>query len=819
MDTPPGGIAIRPRAHSGSAWALAGALGTALLIWGVALLSMAGEVGRPFPGFFTNPEYVVSGFTPHDYTGPQAGLRPWDRITAVNGRNPRELAVSVREAGVGATLVYTVERSGQSLQVPVRTMLFTADILWDVLPGYFASSAIFLAVGVFVYQRNPAAPLCRYLLAYLLVWAIGGAIVWESYLSLGKWMGRLLVPYAIVAPVAGWIFFWRFSPDAAWQRFLARVPVIRTFVLVGAVSIVAMSLLRLLTHALDVPALWRVLVFVDGWPYFVVFGLGSIVVKAFPLVRLVTRSPSRLLRQQAMVMLIGLLVGLAGWYLYLWAPAAVHIAPISRVQWGSLIPAVYPLSIAYAVLRYRLLDISVVVRKGLIYSLLTATLTAVFILLSLLVGLLFESLTDQPPLLAMAISAVVVALLSQPVRGRIQAFVDRAFFRRDEEVRQTLTAFSRTLSTLRTRAEVVQLVRDTITRVLGAGSVTLWTGDGGRYVPGEVCDPAAEGLAVDDELGAWFRVEGAVLLPLRSGGSAAAEALRRGGTEVAVPLFVGEALIGVLTLSARRSGEPYRQADLDLLTMLGQSAALALENARLSEERVDLVRQQFIQAAQIQEEERRRIARDLHDGVGATLAGLSLRLHRVRRLLEAEQSPTAGEVAELASESQAGIRDIRRLVYDLRPAVLDELGLVPALREFLARYERDQGVSAVLSAPDDVSRLPSAVETTLFRIVQEALTNVSRHAEARRVEVCLTCVKAYARLEVADDGRGFDAAAPTGGSHMGLWSMQKRVEQFGGSFEVDSAPGRGTRVVARIPLDNGWVEGSSRHGQDQHPDR
>jgi signal transduction histidine kinase len=278
-----------------------------------------------------------------------------------------------------------------------------------------------------------------------------------------------------------------------------------------------------------------------------------------------------------------------------------------------------------------------------------------------------------------------------------------------------------------------------------------------------------------------------------------AEGLRQTGATLAVPLLAGEKLLGILTLGEKRSGDLYTQEDLELLTTLAHSATLALENARLHEERLAILRQQLAQVTTAQEEERRRIARELHDGVGPALASLNIRLRTARRLLERDHHPAVDEIEELAELAQTNIQDIRRLIYDLRPAALDELGLVPALREYLARCQQEHGLIIQFTAGEG-ERLPASVETALFRITQEALNNVVRHAQAQRVDVALMRDEAHVILRVADDGQGFDPQAPRSGIHVGLWSMRERVEQLGGRFEVESVPGRGTTVGAIIPL-------------------
>jgi len=229
-------------------------------------------------------------------------------------------------------------------------------------------------------------------------------------------------------------------------------------------------------------------------------------------------------------------------------------------------------------------------------------------------------------------------------------------------------------------------------------------------------------------------------------------------------------------------------------------ARLKASLASLHEERMATLRRGLAQVTAAQEEERRRIAQELHDGIGPALASLKIRLLTASKLLEKDGHPAAVEIKEVADLTQASIRDIRRLIHDLRPAALDELGLIPALREYAARYQEEQGLEVVLALPWGDERLPAPLETALFRIIQEALANVARHAQARRVEVSLTLDQDQVTLRVTDDGQGFDPRAPRPGPHLGLWSMGERVEQLRGQFDIASAPGIGATVTAVIPL-------------------
>ncbi|HSR35185.1 MAG TPA: response regulator [Anaerolineae bacterium] len=220
---------------------------------------------------------------------------------------------------------------------------------------------------------------------------------------------------------------------------------------------------------------------------------------------------------------------------------------------------------------------------------------------------------------------------------------------------------------------------------------------------------------------------------------------------------------------------------------------------RLREERMAILREQLAHTTAAQEDERQRIAQELHDGLGPVLASMNIRLRTASKRLHKDGHSVAGELENLADLAQASVRDVRRLIYDLRPETLDELGLVPALRDYAARFQEEQPLQVTLVMPEGGDRLPGATETALFRIVQEALANVKKHACAQRVEINLACDTQTICLRIADDGQGFDPGAPRSGKHLGLWSMRERVEQLGGQFQVESAPQRGTELIITIP--------------------
>jgi signal transduction histidine kinase len=195
------------------------------------------------------------------------------------------------------------------------------------------------------------------------------------------------------------------------------------------------------------------------------------------------------------------------------------------------------------------------------------------------------------------------------------------------------------------------------------------------------------------------------------------------------------------------------------------------------------------------EEERRRLRRDLHDGLGPRLAAQTLKVGSARSLYPQDPAAADALLAGLETDIEAALTDIRRLVYDLRPPALDELGLVGAVRETAAQYG-ENGLSISLRTPERLPILPAAVEVAAYRIVQEALTNVVRHAHAGSCLIRLS-LNDVLELEITDDGVGLPADRRAG---VGLSSMRERAAELGGTCLIEPAPSGGVRVLARLPL-------------------
>jgi signal transduction histidine kinase len=257
---------------------------------------------------------------------------------------------------------------------------------------------------------------------------------------------------------------------------------------------------------------------------------------------------------------------------------------------------------------------------------------------------------------------------------------------------------------------------------------------------------------------------------------------------VTVELVAGGTRLGSLHLEAAPDRDPFRRGDQPLLEEVGAQVG-AVVQAVLANRELKRSRQEIVTA---REEERRRLRRDLHDGLGPTLAAVGMQLAAASAMLDRPDELRALH-AELQEQTRQALADIRRLVYDLRPPALDELGLGPAIAQ---QGQRFAGLAVDVHAEGDLDRLPAAVEVAAYRIAAEAITNAARHGAARTCSVRLSLNGAL-DLEVVDDGTGITDAARAG---VGLSSMRERAAELGGSCEVGPAPGGGTRVRARLPV-------------------
>jgi two-component system, NarL family, sensor histidine kinase DevS len=270
-------------------------------------------------------------------------------------------------------------------------------------------------------------------------------------------------------------------------------------------------------------------------------------------------------------------------------------------------------------------------------------------------------------------------------------------------------------------------------------------------------------------------------------------AARRLGARSAlyVPLLVAGGSIGVVVAHDRVGPESaFGEEDLRLAESLASRAAIAVDlSQRVSRDAVRRV-------VEAQELERARLARELHDETGQALTSILLGLRSLENRLDSEEGRAAA--AELRELVVSTLQDVRRLAVELRPSALDDFGLVAAIERLTETFAAGSGIAVDLEARLGDERLPGEIETALYRLVQEALTNVLKHAGAERVRVLLARDGAGVTAVVEDDGSGFDEAGRNGG--LGLTGMRERLNIVGGRLTIDSSSGRGTTLLAEVPL-------------------
>jgi two-component system, NarL family, sensor kinase len=429
---------------------------------------------------------------------------------------------------------------------------------------------------------------------------------------------------------------------------------------------------------------------------------------------------------------------------------------------GLLVIPLIPVAVTIAILRHQLLDIRLVVSRTLAYGLLTAGAAGAYVGLVVLLDLAVRS---RVSLGSAIVASVIVAIGFNPARVRLQRLIDRAFYgdRRDP-------------------VRAVSLVGERLAGTGAAGS-------------------GAAGLA-----GVLEALCGSLRLPYAAVRFGTAEATAYGAAPDMLECTsltydgnqVGELVVG-LRSGERRLSPP----DIAVLELLAGPLAVALHatalSAALQESRVSIV------AAR--EEERRRLRRDLHDGLGPVLTGIAFKADAARNTLHATPARASSLLAELRGDATVAISDIRRLVYGLRPPALDDLGLIGSLRQQSARLAQrpDGGSIAVqISAPPDLPPLPAAVEVNAYRIITEAMTNAARHSGASAIEVRLALADGdRLRIDVSDDGA---VSASSWQPGFGLISMRERAAELGGSCQAGPDPRGGGRVIASLPLGVSRVE-------------
>jgi len=439
-----------------------------------------------------------------------------------------------------------------------------------------------------------------------------------------------------------------------------------------------------------------------------------------------------------------------------------------------------PVCVGIALLRYRLWDIDVIINRTLVYVTLTVSVIGLYVLVVVGLGTLIQV---QGNLALSLLATGLIAVLFQPLRLRLQRAVNRLLYGERDDPYTVLARLGSRLEATLVPEKVLPTIVETVAQALKLPYVAI------------ALLPQQESFN-KPETAAWaardLTVAGAAMPAdiVASSGTPTPDLLR-------VPLVYQAETVGYLLLAAR-AGDTFGKTDSRLLTDLARQAGVAVYAVRLTthlQHLTESLQQAREHLVTTREEERRRLRRDLHDGLGPALASLTFKVDAARNLLTRDTEKADRLLNAVSLQAQEAITDIRRLVYNLRPPALDELGLLSALREHMALYQH-QGLEVALDAPPTLPPLPAAVEVAVYRIAQEALSNVARHAEAQHGLLQLSIDAETLHLIITDDGKGIPAGHHIG---VGLHAMHERANELGGSCTFTAGSSGGTLIQVRLP--------------------
>ena len=461
-----------------------------------------------------------------------------------------------------------------------------------------------------------------------------------------------------------------------------------------------------------------------------------------------------------------------------WSPA--WIESVNAVVWGSmalLIVIGMPVAVAIAILKYKLYEVDVVISKTIVFAALVVFITLVYAVIVAGIGALIGSKENR----ALSIAAtIVVAVLFQPVRERVRRFANRVVYGERATPYEVLARFSDRVGGSYAAEDILPRTAHVIAEGVGAARVEIWL----RL--GDVLSRAATWPASETEVDA-IAVDG--------------EALPSLDADRTVPVRRQDRLLGAIAVTKPRN-EPLSPQDVNLVDRLAEQSALVLANVGLTadlEARLALIRQQAaaLRASRqrivaAQDEERRQLERNIHDGAQQHLVALAVKLRLAKATLAKDPARAREMLVALRDQVDDALDTLKSLALGVYPPLLEDQGIAVALA---AQYTRS-GMPVRMNA-DRIGRYPIEIEAAVYFCVLEALQNAAKYADASRIDVSLAEHSGVVTFEVRDDGGGFDAEGDSGGT--GLHGMRDRLAVFGGDATITSAPGAGTTVRGRVP--------------------
>jgi signal transduction histidine kinase len=441
---------------------------------------------------------------------------------------------------------------------------------------------------------------------------------------------------------------------------------------------------------------------------------------------------------------------------------------------------IFPVSVGVAILRFHLYDLDVVVRKTVVYAVLAAAITGLYVAVVAGIPLIVGGTSGGSNWLTFG-ATILLVVLFQPLRDRARRLADRLVYGRRASPYEVLSAFSERVGETYAEDDILQRMATVVGEGIGADEVDVWLRAGDRLRKAAAWPAAVNGDAPSVPFDpAEVSIDGA---------------------DATYPVeHLGEVL-GALSVT-KPANDPLSPADRKLVTDLSSQAGLVLRNVGLTADlRAKVVELRAAQKRIVsaQDEERRKLERNIHDGAQQQLVALTVKARLARTFAERDPAKSAEMLSQIEAETQSALEDLRDLARGIYPPLLADKGLPDAL----AAQVRKAAMPVDLRVSPELHRFSQEVEAAAYFCTLEALQNVAKYASASRVQVDLEQDGSMLRFRVVDDGCGFDPSAVRAGT--GLQGMADRLAALDGELDLTSTPGRGTTVQGRIPV---GVEGS-----------
>lgn len=409
----------------------------------------------------------------------------------------------------------------------------------------------------------------------------------------------------------------------------------------------------------------------------------------------------------------------------------------------------FPVSLVFSIFRYRLWDIDIIINRTLVYATLTFATISLYVIV---VGVFGDMLKLGDSKFIAFLTTGLVAILFQPLRERLQTWVNRLMYGERDDPVSVLSKLGEELEHTGSPEDALASIPKTVAQTLKLPYVAIEL-EQNKQIVASFGDPVTD----------------VIRLPMQ---------------------YQGEPS-GSLIVTRRAPGESFSDLDNRLLENIARQAGAVAHAARLTAN----LRISYHRLVTAREEERRRMRRDLHDGLGPTLASLTLRVDAARNVLRTDPEKAEVLLDDLKKQTQNTIQDIRSMVYQLRPPALDEFGLLGTIQNFIDKQTASHP-RIYLKAPGELPQLSAALEVAVYHIVMEGLNNVLRHADANKAVVKILINGEELLVEIEDDGVGFADGFSAG---VGLTSMRERAEELGGSFQILPSQ-MGFHLRATLPI-------------------